>query len=157
MFLRRRLPSRRGAKNLWPSSSPYQKSSKSKGGRKKRGKTGWELTTKGKELLPLLSLLGLVPQTSTGLRPIKRASSAREGSYRVVVVVCVCGEPWKDESMCLLDRLQHPGADALFVGCGATGVRQQHGCDSASHAHIPACFSLLFTSARALTVCWSQS
>jgi hypothetical protein len=43
-------PNRRGAKNLWASSSPYQESSKSEGGReggrKKRGKTGWKLARK---------------------------------------------------------------------------------------------------------------
>jgi hypothetical protein len=78
MFLRRRLPSRRGAKNLWASSSPYQKSSKSEGGRKKRGKTGWELARKAKELPPLLSLVAPVPQTSTGLPPIKLVGTEEE-------------------------------------------------------------------------------
>jgi hypothetical protein len=43
---------------------PYHESSKSKGGRKKRGNTGWELARKAKELPPLLSLLAFVSDAS---------------------------------------------------------------------------------------------
>jgi hypothetical protein len=49
----------------------YQESRKSDGGWKKRGKTGWVLARKTKELPLLLSLLALVPLASTGLPPIK--------------------------------------------------------------------------------------
>jgi hypothetical protein len=45
----------------------YQESRKSDGGWKKRGKTGWVLARKAKEL----PLLALVPLASTGLPPIK--------------------------------------------------------------------------------------
>jgi hypothetical protein len=45
---------------------------------KKRGKTGWELARKAKEPPPLLSLLAPVPQTSTGLPPIKLVGTGEE-------------------------------------------------------------------------------
>jgi hypothetical protein len=83
--------------------------------RKKRGKMGWELTRKAKELPPLLSLLAPVPQTSTGLPLIKlvgtgegavadltaqRARAGREQSWREREALP--GSHGEDSSMYLL-------------------------------------------------------